>query len=567
MLWTSAATGKEPFAHRVASDYEPDGNGSYRPVGTQSRAELAVWNRVSAAGGRCVVVGWPNTDHLDPVEGWFVSERWSLASAGSEHSAIFPKDRQAAIDDLLIQPNEIGQQFIDAIVSDVDEVGLLNDQLRSDICRAIAATSSIHNVATLAAERSDWNLLAVAYPLVGGTLRRVLGCFTAHTDSMTDAQKQAARAIGGRCWQLLDQMLGRLLELVPKDTRVLLFSTGGLYDGDLSAIHPLARDSSDPHQIYRWNTRRRNRERGIFVWAGSERFADQLVDEVPLVSLAPMISKYFGLPDQNEQGFKKSDHSTDRVDTEAVWHRQRFLDDLQSLGFIEPLKESFVLEDLCRIRMDNLVESAMYSGRLKEASDLLQQILEDYQRPECIALLAECQLGMKQFDLALSTIERLEEFKQSQTTMLSLMAKRFCLIGDNTSAEQCLSQLIQREDRDRIALAMGRISMSIQCYPLAIRFLEIAAQRLSDDGRARLELGNALLAVGRFDQAVKQHKMAVRLLPGLGASHQALARSLLANGDPEASARAAATATRFATSGQETIDLMTQVDRHSREQS
>src|SRR5688572_20818292 len=80
MLWTSVATGHTGERHGVLGLVEPDPvMGTLRPVSSSARKTKALWDIGSQAGLRSLVVNWPATHPVEPIEGVVVSNRFTAA--------------------------------------------------------------------------------------------------------------------------------------------------------------------------------------------------------------------------------------------------------------------------------------------------------------------------------------------------------------------------------------------------------------------------------------------------------------------------------------------------------
>jgi len=100
VLWTTAATGRTPDAHRVLDFQEVDpATGRKVPISGLSRAVPAVWNLASAAGRRVGVVGWWATHPAEEVDGFFVTDRVSplLFESASTAGAVYPASLQDGV--------------------------------------------------------------------------------------------------------------------------------------------------------------------------------------------------------------------------------------------------------------------------------------------------------------------------------------------------------------------------------------------------------------------------------------------------------------------------------------
>ena len=544
VLWTTAATGASGDQHLLVTDAEPDGRGGFVPTGTRSRQTDAVWNYLSQKGSKCCVVGWPFTDSSDVINGLLVPERWATGGDGDRFSKVFPNEKQDEIDQLFIHPDELGSQTIDELLEGVSDPGSLSPNLIRFMTHAVAATSSIHNAATWAAESQHWDLLAVAYPLAGVVSRKLYEVFCPDGNTLSPNQARVIRAIESNCWRLLDLMLGRLVELAPKASSVVLFSECGLRSGSLEKLPEDYLSRKIPHEVNRLNRLRRNCETGIFVVRDSQRSSDQLMSGVFLSDIANVVCDLLGFHSM-PSGSQQTRFSTSHELTADPWDMHELMEELQELGFVDTSPNSLILEDLRQQRSKNLAESAFYVGRFERALSYLQQNFEQEETITTKIMILECLLATNKLTEAQLALEQVGFFNQYLNVVRALRAQLHLLKGEKNEAIEYMNLVAKSDINAEVGRTLGQCAVKWKQWDVAIRLLSIAVNSYPEEGATRNLLGIALLNAGRCDEAVEQHRLAIGNMCDLAFSHHCLAKALYASGDLEGSRVARRAAEKF----------------------
>ena len=78
ILWTSIATGVSPEQHGVLDFIQFDEAGRASPIGSRARRAAAFWEILGSAGVKVAVVGWLASFPATPVNGYLVSDRFTI---------------------------------------------------------------------------------------------------------------------------------------------------------------------------------------------------------------------------------------------------------------------------------------------------------------------------------------------------------------------------------------------------------------------------------------------------------------------------------------------------------
>jgi predicted AlkP superfamily phosphohydrolase/phosphomutase len=244
-IWTSLATGKIPDQHGVLA-----GGTNWRtpkapgPSAHPVRTATALWNIVSAAGLRVVVVGWPATSPPETVHGAMVSDEYAAEGAGPVTA---PPELFDRLRPLRVRPDHVPPAEILRFLRETQPpVGHPESAQRVWPLRVALAVDASH----AAAARELWqiyrpDLLAVHF---GGldVVQHVFWEFmepSAGPFSPEAADVARYRDVIPRYYAHLDGLIGDLCRLVGADTTVLVVSDHGFvpsqrcYRKGISAEH------------------------------------------------------------------------------------------------------------------------------------------------------------------------------------------------------------------------------------------------------------------------------------------------------------------------------------------
>ena len=535
-LWTSATAALKAYQHGIVTELEPDGAGGVQPIGDESRPFKTIWSDLDEKGLSTISIGWPLSDTQDSRLGIKVPESWGLSRPGRELSSISPNRLQQVVDDLHVAPDELPPGVMDLLLESVANKDLIPSSIQTELENALAATASFHNVATWAIEHQAWDLLAVAYPFAGETSRAVLAWRQVIDELDEHGVSQTLQIIQRNAWKLQDMMLGRLLDLIPNDVTVLLFSTCGYYCGPMNGMSEEMGNMILPTIKHRLAKKKRVRREGVFIFANPNEPDECLVDEIELDQLPRMVADFLDtefspVPMQNAQ-------QSSGTKLDSCWNKQALLEDLQSLGFITPSPSSVALEELARKRGLALAESAMEDGQFEIALGYLRESWQRVEQLETQTLIVSCLTALNRKTEAARELQKLKDFDASRLATLAQEVRWQAAFGSLVDAKRCLDQVLERPDGNCIARQMGFTSLHLKLWDYATRFLEMAVAKNPEDGLVRNALGNALLKSGQVSEAVKQHRIAVSLMPNISLAHLNLAEALYAAGQLEKAQKA-----------------------------
>ncbi len=300
VLWTSLATGKRPQKHRVLGDLEPcpTSASGVRPASSSSRRARALWNLVTHAGGRSVVVGWPATHPAEPIHGALVSDRYTepggrgMKSWPNPEGAVHPPRLRGALSGLRVHPAELGEPELRPFAPGAAALESFTPAALDALAGALASDLSVHALATRLMEAEHWALAAVRYTLIDRISRRFLEF---HPPRMSHVSEREAALYGDTvtsAYRLQDRMLGRLLDLAGCDATVIVVSDHGYHTG---RSRPEPGDGSEDELLDSWQ-----RPYGIVCMRGPRVRRNRELGGAHLFDIMPTALALFGLPVGND---------------------------------------------------------------------------------------------------------------------------------------------------------------------------------------------------------------------------------------------------------------------------
>lgn len=224
--WTTMATGFLADRHGVLADGEvrPDGGGVGR-AGLRSWHKPAFWEVLEGAGLRTICVGWPATAPGARWPGCHVDERFASAT-GSDFDnwamlpdTVAPDALRDTLRELRIHPADGMRSQVAALLPEVAEMNPQDDPRPMLLEAALAQVGTLHAVATYLAE-GEWDLLCVCHDLL-----RLIA--TGRPADQNFEEEPFTRLVE-RAHVFQDMMLGRLVQLAPEETAVIVASAGWL---------------------------------------------------------------------------------------------------------------------------------------------------------------------------------------------------------------------------------------------------------------------------------------------------------------------------------------------------
>lgn len=491
MLWTSIATGKQAFDHRVLgfTDVDPL-TGKIQPVTAANRNCAAVWDILSNYGYRSHVIGWFATHGERLPNGGVISNLYpapppatdkvrSPAPRGTYH----PEEIAADLDALRVSPGDIGAETIHLFCPRFAEVDLQLDDRLKHLQVHLAEAFSIQAAACWTLENREWDFLAVYFRAIDEIAHHFMPFHPPRLGGVPEREFELYKEVINGVYRIHDFMLARLVALAGPDTHVILVSDHGFHCDHLRPQFV----PRIPAGITVWH-----RPHGILAASGPSFAQNRSVHGANLLDITPTILHLFGLPTARDMAGKvlldlfQNPAPVEAVDSyEPSTPRnfdQRVLSDAENRVLLEQFTALGYLDkptgnlsaDAEITKRENtwtLCQSLMASGRNEEALPMLEDLYDAVpERSDFAQALAQCQ------------------------TALGLTAE----------ANQVLEAIMETAGNQPVAaLLRARMAIERKDGKEALDWLEKARTPLRQDTRYWIQLGLALIQTRQWEKGEK----------------------------------------------------------------
>ena len=300
ILWTTAATGVGPDAHRVLDFQEVDPKtGRKIPISGNSREVPAVWNLASAAGRRVGVVGWWASHPAEEVSGFFVSDHASpiLFGASTLAGVAYPLSLESGVARVVSSDGRVGPDdlapFFPAVPRTEIEAALSSGAGMENpfvaLSRILAATRVYQRIARDLYDRDPPDLMAL---YLEGT-DEVGHVFSPYVPPrMPCISEEEFRRFSSAVdvyYALVDRILGQWMRRAEEDGAVMVVhSDHGFRWGD---DRPCERSSLNWSTAGFWH-----RLEGVYAFRGRGVPVSRARGGATMFDVAPTVLALLGLP-------------------------------------------------------------------------------------------------------------------------------------------------------------------------------------------------------------------------------------------------------------------------------
>jgi len=309
VLWSTIATGAGLAEHGITGFLKDDGQGG-RLFASSDRRLPALWNLVDSRGGSVGVVGWWNTWPAEPVNGYIVSDRFAQSLyqrnfAGGDWSGLcFPDALEPELQPLSRPPDALSRErlaalgeFTDAEWSVMqgsdDEVPVVSGNGLVALKYGLQAQDSVADAALhLLSTRPQPDLFCLFLELPDRAGHNFWSMYRPESveggPEAVDAGWRArwAGVVPGS-YEMVDEILGRVLARLDPDTTVILVSDHGMRGN--------GRPGGSPDALDRLGRSGVHDPDGILVAAGPA-IAPGSAAVADLLDVAPTVLAALGLP-------------------------------------------------------------------------------------------------------------------------------------------------------------------------------------------------------------------------------------------------------------------------------
>jgi hypothetical protein len=530
--WTSLATGKRPWQHRVCHGFERViGANEFVAATASQRRSLALWEMLARSGRRSLVVGWPATHGARADNLVLVSDRYAqpTAKAGTRPwppappGTYWPEQVAGRLNPLRVSPEDLQAKIVADYIPDWKKIDQKRDR-RLGLLRVFLATDFSHQSALLALlAKETWEFAAVHFPALGAISQLFLPYRAPRPDWVSETEFGLYQHVLRHACRMLDKMLGLLAQAAGPSASLMVVSAHGV------SRRPIA-----PATLRSGNQEAWKSPFGVFAADGPGFAGQAAVVGATVLDVAPTILSYFGLPigdDMEGRVLVEGFAEAPEVRRVATWEPAPTAWPTAAAE-VSGADSSPTAAALRRESDWNLARSFLEAGRHAEALPVLEGLFRNFpERAELAQTLFHCQLTLEKLPEAAETLEVLLE--RLPPGIWSLLAR----------AELCAARKEVREARSLVNEAWNLRP----AHPDALRRLgvlllrlrewstlaELAEQALKQDENEPLAwagLAEARLRQRHPAEAEEAALRAIRLNYYLPEAHFVLARALISQG-------------------------------------
>jgi predicted AlkP superfamily phosphohydrolase/phosphomutase len=347
-IWASIATGKTREKHGIDAFVKRDEKGRFRLLLGSDRRTLALWNIVSDAGRRVVVINWWNTFPPEVIEGVMVSDH---ALPGEVWRRRLLTRSAAVPAGALVYPQHWEERLGSSLAGQID-VGWPDPFTGNDalprwghperLAEVFRDDARAVEIALTVEDEIDPDLLMVFMPGIDRVSHRLWGCLEEdfpYPDRLTPtpSERRAGAEAVLAYYRYADALVGRLLERFTPDDLVMIVSDHGFEAGttrrlDLTGLHKTVAAQD-----------------GILIAAGRGIGRQAPAEVVTIHDVTPTVLAWMELPVGRDMDGRAAPfldaqvtwietHDTraiERLPTHASGKEEEILRNLRDLGYIE----------------------------------------------------------------------------------------------------------------------------------------------------------------------------------------------------------------------------------------
>jgi len=557
MLWSSVATGKTPDKHGVLGFIEvlPSQNG-VRPVTSHSRKTRAVWNILHNKGYKSNLVGWWPSYPAEPINGVVVTDKFQKVGKDPKKipplkkGEIHPWELKDEYKGLRMFPWEMTKEHILPMIPKAKEIDQKNEKGLYSFSKIMAENVSLHNAATKLLRTTEWDFMAVYYDLIDHFCHAFMKFHPPQIKGVPDDKYEIYKDAVKSSYIFQDMLLERKLQLVDKDTTVIVMSDHG-YESGIKRLLKMPKVQAAPALEHR--------QFGIFVASGPGIKKNEKLFGLGLIDIAPTILHHFNLPVGKDMDGKvildmyKNPkkvtyiNSWDKLDGDfgerdkdelrEEYDDKETMKQLIELGYIEKFDdkiENAVHKTNCDLK-HNLAKVKIGKKALLEAEKLLLELVDDKKDLDTGPYyfdLMRVALKSKEFEKAK---KYLDELKTSGTTIRYNLefyeSDILAATGKPKKALKILEDIKYKENKPEVYFRIGVLQFQRGEYKLAEEALEKAIELEPDTAKYHLQLAETLIELKNYEEAIEEALTSIELVKFYPRAHYILGRALEKSGD------------------------------------
>ncbi len=559
MLWTSVATGKTPDKHGILGFIEvtPDAK-TVRPVTTTSRKTRALWNIFHNQGLKSNLVGWWPSFPVEPINGTIVSDRFPKTHRDPKKQTpmsefvIHPWEKKDEFKNLRMFPFEITEAHLYPFVPRAHDVDQENHKGLAAIAKIVSENTSVHNAATKLLRTSEWDFMAVYYDMIDHFCHSFMKYHPPKLSAVDQNNYDIFKDAVTGAYIFQDMMLERKMQLIDKDTTVIIMSDHGFESGP-KRILKMPKVQAAPSLEHR--------QFGIFIASGPNIKKNQKVFGMGLIDVAPTILHHFGLPVGKDMDgkvildiFQETETPTyieswdnepgdfaelDKSQQADALSDEETMQQLIDLGYVEKLDEKYEVA-IKKTRIDlkhNLARVFMGKKDFFLAKQHLIELLNE-EAPVDLAPfymdLISIALFQKEFEQAKLYLDLVKSSKTEIEYNLELTeAQILTEMGRPRQALKILEKERERHESGEVLFLIGKLKYQLGEYTQARELLEAAIEKEPQKANFHATIAEILLQLDEYEEAADYALTSIELVKYYPKAHFLLGQALEKMGDLE----------------------------------
>ncbi len=517
LLWTSIATGKTADKHGILHFVEPDDTGeSLRISSSTTRKTKALWNILTQSGLTTHVINWYASHPAEPIRGVCVSNLFQEGQPKSPDApwpikpeTVHPRDLLDTIAGLRLHPGEISGAEMLAFVPRLREMDPSDRRLQL-LARHIAACASVHNATTgVLAARPDWDCAMVFFDTIDVIGHHFMQYYPPRMAHVSEHDFDRFRHAVPGAYQLLDMMLGALLEMVGPETTVIVVSDHGFHSDHLRPKGSAAIEDEHAAMDATWH-----RPIGVLAMGGPG-ISNERVYGATLLDIAPTVLTLLGVPvgaDMDGRVLVEAINRPVQVDRVFGWDEMA-----GEAGMHPPDLRQDPLD--AQDALKQLAELGYISDRSASGDQLVATA-----RDETRFNMAVVYMTTRRVTQAAELFEELHRAHPDMLRYASNLARSYYMLGRFADARAVLDDVLKRHpDAPDAKILLGAALFAERKLEEASAVLEAADRETPDRPDLSSMLGEVYVFLKRWDDAKRVFTRAVRLDPHSAKSHHGLA--------------------------------------------
>lgn len=293
ILWTSIGTGMRAYKHGILGFVEPDKNGEdMRSVSSSSRKVKAIWNILNQNNLKSNVTAWWPSFPVEKINGNMVCNFIQLAHKNPEEweigdNMVHPLSLKEELSEIRVHPTEITPALVQPFIPLLNEIDPKKDVNLHNFLNIFAQTLTVHSVATYLLREKEADFNAVYFDGIDHFCHGFMKFHPPQMEMVTDRDFQLYKDVINNVYRFFDMTLERYLDLIDKDTTIIIVSDHGFHSDHLRPKN-IPNDPAGPAAEHR--------ALGVFCARGPGIKKGETIYGASILDITPTLLQIYGLP-------------------------------------------------------------------------------------------------------------------------------------------------------------------------------------------------------------------------------------------------------------------------------